>query len=82
MAARTRFCRAESSQALYDRAGEPKTIKIIPGVGHGLAEAKDEVFDLVSDWLITKGLKTRGGYSLRRLHQCRIARWLVDNELQ
>ena len=44
----------ESSQALYDRAGEPKTIKIIPDVGHGLAEAKDEVFDLVSDWLLQK----------------------------
>ena len=29
----------ESSQALYDRAGEPKTIRILPGVGHGLAAA-------------------------------------------
>jgi alpha-beta hydrolase superfamily lysophospholipase len=44
----------ESSQALYDRAGEPKTIRILPGVGHGLAEAQDEVFDLVSDWLLQK----------------------------
>src|SRR5271170_6905555 len=42
----------ESSEALYDRAGEPKTIKILPGVGHGLAEAQDEVFALVSDWLM------------------------------
>jgi pimeloyl-ACP methyl ester carboxylesterase len=42
----------ESSQALYDRAGEPKTINILPGVGHGLAEARDEVFELVSDWLL------------------------------
>ncbi len=41
----------ESSQALYARAGEPRTIKILSGVGHGLAEAQDEVFDLVSDWL-------------------------------
>jgi alpha-beta hydrolase superfamily lysophospholipase len=41
----------ESSQALYDRAGEPKTIKILPGVGHGLAEASDEVFAMVSEWL-------------------------------
>jgi hypothetical protein len=41
----------ESSQALYDRAGEPKTIKILPGVGHGLSEASDEVFALVSEWL-------------------------------
>src|SRR5277367_1773533 len=44
----------ESSQALYDRAGEPKTIRILPGVGHGLSEASDEVFDLVSDWLMQK----------------------------
>jgi alpha-beta hydrolase superfamily lysophospholipase len=46
----------ESSQALYDRAGEPKTIRILPGVGHGLAEASNEVFELVSDWL-TKQLQ-------------------------
>jgi len=44
----------ESSQALYDRAGEPKTIKILPGVGHGMAEADGEVFELVSDWLLQK----------------------------
>ncbi len=44
----------ESSQALYDRAGEPRTIKILPGVGHRLAEASDEVFDLVSNWLKEK----------------------------
>jgi len=40
-----------SSQALYDRAGEPKTMKILPGVGHRLSEAADQVFDLVVDWL-------------------------------
>ena len=44
----------ESSEALYERAGEPKTIKILPGVGHGLAEAQDEVFALVSEWLMQK----------------------------
>jgi len=44
----------ESSQALYDRAGEPRTIKILPGVGHGLKEADDEVFSLVGDWLMQK----------------------------
>ena len=44
----------ESSQALYDRAGEPKTIRILPGVGHGLAEASEEVFAMVSDWLMEK----------------------------
>ncbi|WP_333648731.1 alpha/beta hydrolase [Candidatus Binatus sp.] len=46
----------QSSQALYDRAGEPKTLKILPGVGHGLAEPDNpsEVFELVSDWLLQK----------------------------
>jgi pimeloyl-ACP methyl ester carboxylesterase len=44
----------ESSQALYERAGEPKTIRILPGVGHSLAEAQDEVFALVSEWLSQK----------------------------
>lgn len=44
----------ESSETLYDRAGEPKTLKILPGVGHRLAEAADEVFDLVGDWLLQK----------------------------
>ena len=44
----------ESSQALYDRAGEPKTLKVLPGVGHRLSEAADEVFDLVSDWILKK----------------------------
>ena len=44
----------ESSQALYDRAGEPKTIKILPGVGHRLSEAADQVFDLVRGWLLEK----------------------------
>lgn len=44
----------ESSEALYARAGEPKTLKILPGVGHGLAEADGEVFELVADWLLQK----------------------------
>jgi alpha-beta hydrolase superfamily lysophospholipase len=44
----------ESSQALYDRAGEPKTLKILPGVGHRLSEAADQVFDFVRDWLLKK----------------------------
>jgi pimeloyl-ACP methyl ester carboxylesterase len=44
----------ESSQALYDRAGEPKTLKILPGVGHRLSEAADQVFDLVRGWLLEK----------------------------
>ncbi len=44
----------ESSQAIYDRAGEPRTLEIIPGAGHGLAEASDQVFDRVEQWLLEK----------------------------
>ena len=44
----------ESSLALFDRAREPKTLKILPGVGHRLIEAADEVFDLVRNWLLEK----------------------------
>jgi pimeloyl-ACP methyl ester carboxylesterase len=44
----------ESSQAIYDRAGEPRTLEILPGVGHGLAEASDQVFDRVAQWLLEK----------------------------
>jgi fermentation-respiration switch protein FrsA (DUF1100 family) len=42
----------ESSQALYERAGEPKTLGILAGAGHGLEHG--EVFELVSDWLLQK----------------------------
>ncbi|HYL60457.1 MAG TPA: alpha/beta hydrolase [Candidatus Acidoferrales bacterium] len=44
----------ESSQAIFDRAGEPKTLKLLPGAGHSLAEAADEVVQLVSDWIVEK----------------------------
>src|SRR5258708_34583281 len=44
----------ESSQALHHRAGAPKTLKILPAVGHRIIEAADEVFDLVRDWLLQK----------------------------
>ncbi len=41
----------QSSEALYERAREPKTLKLILGAGHGLVEAADELFDIVEDWL-------------------------------
>lgn len=44
----------ESSQAIYDRAAQPKTIELIEGAGHGLSEAPDRVFDLVQRWLLEK----------------------------
>ena len=42
----------ESSQALYDRALEPKTLRLFPAVGHLLNEVSDEVFVTVSEWLM------------------------------
>jgi alpha-beta hydrolase superfamily lysophospholipase len=42
----------QSSEAIYERALEPKTLKIIPGADHRLTEAADEVFDLTADWLL------------------------------
>jgi pimeloyl-ACP methyl ester carboxylesterase len=42
----------QSSEAIFERALEPKTLKIIPGADHRLAEAADEVFDLTADWLL------------------------------
>jgi pimeloyl-ACP methyl ester carboxylesterase len=42
----------ESSQALYDRASEPKTLRLFPAVGHLLNEVDEEVFVTVSDWLM------------------------------
>lgn len=44
----------ESSRQLYDRARDPRTLTLLPGVGHGLKEAADEVFAMVQDWLIEK----------------------------
>ena len=54
MARRDSIFRTQSSQTLcpHDRAREPKTLKLLPGVGHGLAHG--EVFELVSDWLLQK----------------------------
>ena len=41
----------QSSEALYERAREPKTLKLLPGAGHGLVEAGDELFGIIEDWL-------------------------------
>jgi len=35
-----------------ERAGEPKTMKLYPGVGHLMIEARKEMTELVSDWLL------------------------------
>src|SRR5512146_2118183 len=42
----------ECSERLYERAQEPKTLKLFPGVGHRFTEAADELLETVRDWLI------------------------------
>jgi len=44
----------QCSEMLYERAGEPKTMKLYPGAGHILVEVGDELTALVSDWLMEK----------------------------
>ena len=72
---------AESSQALYDRAGEPRPSRLSRASVTDWPKRRTKC----STWSATgycKRSENCGGYSLQRLHQCRIARWLVDNELQ
>jgi alpha-beta hydrolase superfamily lysophospholipase len=44
----------QCSEMLYERAGEPKTMKLYPGAGHLMIEARKEMTELVSGWLIEK----------------------------
>jgi len=44
----------QCSEMLYERAGEPKTIKLYPGGSHILNEVGNELTELVSDWLMQK----------------------------
>jgi uncharacterized protein len=46
--------REESSRLIFERAGEPKTLKVFPGADHGLTQVGDEVFALVRQWLLEK----------------------------
>lgn len=41
----------QSSEMLYERAHEPKTIKLFPGASHGLHEVADELLATVEDWV-------------------------------
>ena len=41
----------ECSERIYDRAQEPKTLKLFPGVGHRFTEAADELLETARDWL-------------------------------
>lgn len=38
----------------YNRAGEPKTLKLLEGARHAMDEAADEVYETVRVWLIEK----------------------------
>ena len=42
----------QCSEMLFERAGEPKTMKLFAGAGHRLSEVADELADLVSAWLL------------------------------
>jgi fermentation-respiration switch protein FrsA (DUF1100 family) len=44
----------QCSEILYERAGEPKTMKLYPGAGHILIEVGDQLTELVSEWLLEK----------------------------
>jgi len=46
--------RDESSRLIFERAGEPKTLKLFTGADHGLTQAGDQVFGLVRQWLLEK----------------------------
>ena len=39
------------SRQVYDRAGEPKRLKLYPGARHGLDEVREEVLDLLVAWI-------------------------------
>lgn len=42
----------QCSEMLFERAGEPKTMKLYPDAGHRLSEVADELAELVSAWLL------------------------------
>jgi pimeloyl-ACP methyl ester carboxylesterase len=44
----------ECSERLYDRAREPKTLKLFPGTGHRFTEAADELLETVRTWLLER----------------------------
>jgi alpha-beta hydrolase superfamily lysophospholipase len=43
---------ARASVDVAGRAGEPKELRLLDGVGHDLLEARDEVYELVAAWLV------------------------------
>jgi alpha-beta hydrolase superfamily lysophospholipase len=43
---------ATASQIIYDRAEEPKELVLYPGAGHSLLQCRDELFALLSGWIV------------------------------
>jgi pimeloyl-ACP methyl ester carboxylesterase len=58
---------ASSSSYVYHLASEPRRIRILPGAGHVLDEAADEVYEEVRAWLVDRllagGASAPKGYS-------------------
>jgi alpha-beta hydrolase superfamily lysophospholipase len=50
---------ATASQIIYDRAREPKELVLYQGAGHGLAQCRDELYELLLSW-IPKALASAG----------------------
>ena len=42
------------SQQIYEWAKEPKELVLYPGAGHGLRQCKDQLRELLADWLVRK----------------------------
>ncbi len=42
----------EASRFVYAHAREPKTLKIFPGADHGLSQVRDQLFELVRNWIV------------------------------
>jgi fermentation-respiration switch protein FrsA (DUF1100 family) len=42
---------ATASEIIYSRAEEPKRIVLYAGAGHGLMQCKDELFELLREWI-------------------------------
>jgi hypothetical protein len=42
---------ADCSRQVYERAGEPRELVLLPGARHGLDEAREEVLELLVRWL-------------------------------
>ena len=44
----------QSSEAIYERAQEPKTLKLVPGADHRFGGFEEELYETLSSWLIEK----------------------------